>query len=143
MDNLRRYAIPLARLLLASLFIWSGWTKLFDFGPAGTAGFFASNGVPVPAVAAWIAIIVELGGGILILIGLQARWVALALAVWCLVTGFGWHLPATAKMHDMTNFYKNLTMAGGFLYVFIYGAGVLSLDRMMGTDKTMGAEKTA
>jgi putative oxidoreductase len=135
MDNLRTYAVPLGRLLLSSLFIWAGYNKLFGFGPAGTAGYFASNGVPVPDVAAWIAIIVELGGGILILIGLQARWVALALAIWCLLTAFGWHLPAGSKMHDMVQFYKNLAMAGGFLYVFAYGAGVLSLDRAMGTDK--------
>ncbi len=42
-------------------------------------------------------------------------------------------------MHDMTNFYKNLAMAGGFLYVFIYGAGALSLDSTLGTDKTASA----
>jgi len=135
MDNLRSYAVPLGRLLLSSLFIWAGYTKLVVFGPSGTTGYFASNGVPLPELGAWIAIIVELVGGIMILIGLQARWVALVLAIWCLVTGFGWHLPAGSKMHDMINFYKNLSMAGGFLYVFAYGAGALSLDRAMGTDK--------
>jgi putative oxidoreductase len=134
-ENLRSYAVPLGRLLLASLFIWAGYNKLFGFGPAGTAGYFANNGVPLPEVAVWIAIIVELVGGIMILIGLQARWVALALAIWFLVTGFGWHLPAGSKMHDMIKFYKNLSMAGGFLYVFAYGAGALSLDQAIGTDK--------
>jgi putative oxidoreductase len=136
MDSLRGYAVPLGRLLLSSLFIWAGATKLFVFGPAGTAGYFASNGVPLPEVAAWIAIIVELIGGILILIGLQTRWVGLALAIWCVITGLGWHLPAESKMHDMVHFYKNLSMAGGFLYVFAFGAGALSVDRMMGTDET-------
>jgi putative oxidoreductase len=135
MDNVRSYVVPLGRLLLSSLFIWAGYNKLFGFGPAGTAGYFADNGVPLPQLAAWIAIIVELVGGIMILIGLQARWVALALAIWCLVTAFGWHLPAESKMHDMINFYKNLSMAGGFLYVFAYGAGALSLDQAMGTDE--------
>jgi putative oxidoreductase len=135
MDNLRSYVVPLGRLLLSSLFIWAGYNKLFGFGPAGTAGYFADNGVPLPQLAAWIAIIVELVGGIMILIGLQARWVALALAIWCLVTAFGWHLPAGSKMHDMIHFYKNLSMAGGFLYAFAYGAGPLSLDQAMGTDE--------
>jgi putative oxidoreductase len=135
MDDLRSYAVPLGRLLLSSLFIWAGYTKLFGFGPVGTAGYFADNGVPLPEVGAWIAIVVELVGGIMILIGLQARWVALALAIWCLITGFGWHLPAGSKMHDMINFYKNLSMAGGFLYVFAYGAGSLSVDQAIGTDK--------
>ena len=101
MDNLRSYVVPLGRLLLSSLFIWAGYNKLFGFGPAGTAGYFADNGVPLPQLAAWIAIIVELVGGIMILIGLQARWVALALAIWCLVTAFGWHLPAGSRCtHD-------------------------------------------
>jgi putative oxidoreductase len=134
MEDLRTYAAPLGRLLLSGLFIWAGYTKLFVFGAAGTAAFFADNGVPVPQLAAWIAIIVELIGGIMILIGLQARWVALALAIWCLVTAFGWHLPA-GKMHEMTQFYKNLSIAGGLLYVFAFGAGALSIDRAMGTDK--------
>jgi putative oxidoreductase len=128
MDDARKYAVPLGRLLLSSLFIWAGYTKLVVFGPGGTAGYFASNGVPLPEVAAWIAIIVELVGGILILIGLQTRWVALALAIWCLITAFGFHLPAGSKMHDMIHFYKNLSMAGGFLYVFAYGAGMWSVD---------------
>jgi len=135
MESLRTYAAPLGRLLLSSLFIWAGYNKLFGFGAAGTAAYFADNGVPIPQASAWIAIIVELIGGIMILIGLQARWVALVLAIWCLVTGFGWHLPA-GKMHDMIAFYKNMSMAGGFLYVFAFGAGALSVDRTMGTDKT-------
>jgi putative oxidoreductase len=134
MDDLRSYAVPLGRLLLSSLFIWAGATKLFVFGPTGTAGYFASNGIALPELVAWIAIIVELVGGIMILIGLQTRWVALALAIWCLITAFAAHLPAASKMHDMIHFYKNLSMAGGFLYVFAFGAGLLSVDGAMGTD---------
>jgi putative oxidoreductase len=136
MDNAKNYLVPLARLFLAALFIYAGYTKLFVFGPAGTAGFFTKAGVPVPELAAWVAIIVELVGGILLLIGLQTRWVALVLCIWCLITGFAYHLPAAAMMHDMNHFYKNLGLAGGFLYVFVYGAGALSVDRAMGMEKT-------
>jgi putative oxidoreductase len=75
-------------------------------------------------------IIIELIGGLLILIGFQARWVALVLAIFCLVTGFAIHLPA-ADLPNMINFYKNLTMAGGFLYVVAYGAGPVSVDHQM------------
>lgn len=135
MENSRIYAVPLGRILLSALFIWAGCTKLFVFGPAGTAGFFAKAGVPIPELAAWVAIIVELVGGILILIGWQARWTALALCIWCLITGLAYHLPATAMMHDMTHFYKNLGLAGGFLYIFAFGAGAFSVDRAMGMDK--------
>jgi putative oxidoreductase len=53
--------------------------------------------------------------------------VALVLALFCLVTGFAIHLPA-GDLPNMINFYKNLVMAGGFLYVVAYGAGALSVD---------------
>jgi putative oxidoreductase len=135
MDNAKTYLVPLGRLLLASLFIYAGYTKLFVFGPGGTAGFFTKAGVPIPELAAWVAIIVELVGGILLLIGLQTRWVALALCIWCLITAFAYHLPDTAMMHDMNHFYKNLGLAGGFLYVFAYGAGAISVDRATGMEK--------
>lgn len=131
MESWKTYLAPLGRLLLSSLFIWAGYTKLFVFGAAGTAAFFTKAGVPIPEVAAWVAIIVELVGGILLLIGFQARWVALVLAIWCLVTAFAYHLPATAMMHDMTHFYKNLSIAGGLLYVTAFGAGGISVDEGM------------
>jgi|SRR6516165_1396211 len=127
MDNLRSYAQPLARLLMSSLFIWAGWQKLFVFGPTGTAGYFQSKNIPVPGVSAWIVIIIELIGGLLILVGFQTRWVALVLAIFCLVTGFAVHLPV-GDQENMINFYKNLVMAGGFLYMFANGAGALSVD---------------
>jgi len=134
MDSWKTYLAPLGRLLLSSLFIWAGYTKLFVFGPSGTAGYVASVHIPLPALAAWIAIIVELVGGILILIGYQTRWVALVLAIWCLVTGFWVHLPV-GDAANMVNFYKNLVMAGGFLFVVAHGAGGLSVENAMGTDK--------
>jgi putative oxidoreductase len=127
MDGLKTYAQPLARLLMSSLFIWAGWIKLFVFKPTGTAGYFATQHIPVPEVSAWIVIIIEIIGGLLILIGFQTRWVALALAIYCLLTAFVVHLPA-GDLENMTNFYKNLVMAGGFLYVFANGAGALSVD---------------
>ncbi len=127
MENLRGYLVPLARLLMASLFIWAGYTKLFVFGPSGTAHYFASVHIPIPDVAAWVVIVIELLGGLMILVGLQTRWVALVLAIFCLITGFGVHLPV-GDMANMTNFYKNLVMTGGFLYVFSFGAGMWSID---------------
>jgi putative oxidoreductase len=134
MENLRTYLAPLGRLLMSSLFIWAGYNKLFVFTPGGTAQYVASVHMPLPELAAWVAIIVELVGGILILVGFQTRWVALVLALWCLITGFAVHLPV-GDAPNMINFYKNLVMAGGFLYVTAYGAGGISIDRAMGVDK--------
>ncbi len=129
MDNLRSYAAPLGRLLLASLFIWAGWGKLMN--PAGTAQYFAHVNIPIPNIMVWIVIVIELLGGIAILLGFMTRWVALILAVFCLLTGFLVHLPV-GDYPNMINFYKNLTMAGGFLFVFAHGAGMWSIDGARG-----------
>jgi len=125
MENAKTYLVPLGRLLMSSLFIWAGFGKLMN--PSGTAQYFASYHLPVPDVLVWIVIIIELIGGLMILVGFQTRWVALVLAIFCLITGFAIHLPA-GDLPNMINFYKNLVMAGGFLYVFAYGAGALSVD---------------
>src|ERR1700761_2983507 len=128
MEKAKTYLVALRPVLLSSLFIWAGWGKLMN--PSGTAQYFANYHLPAPDVLVWIVIIIELIGGLLILIGFQARWVALVLAIFCLVTGFAIHLPA-GDLPNMINFYKNLTMAGGFLYVVAYGAGPVSVDHQM------------
>ncbi len=125
MESVRTYAVPLGRLLMSVIFILTGFQKLQD--PGGTAQYFAHVHIPIPDVAVWVAIVIELLGGLLLLIGFKARWVALILAIFCLVTGFGVHLPV-GDQANMINFLKNLAMAGGFLYVFAFGAGVLSID---------------
>ena len=68
-ESWKTYLAPLGRLLMSSLFIWAGYTKLFVFGPGGTAQYVDSVHIPLPQLAAWVAIIVELIGGILILVG--------------------------------------------------------------------------
>jgi putative oxidoreductase len=134
MDGIARYLPPLARLLLSSIFVWAGYAKLMD--PGGTAQYFAAAGVPAPGLMVWVAVIIELVGGLAILVGLMARPVALILAIWCLITGFAVHLAAVgsatdpmAAYNDMIHFYKNMVMAGGLLYVTAFGAGVLSFDK--------------
>ena len=126
MDNLKTYAAPLGRLLMSSLFIWAGYNKLFVFGPARRSISQACTS-PVPELRLGSSSSSKLLGGMLIFIGFQTRWVALVLAIFCLITGFGVHLPV-GDNPNMINFYKNLAMAGGFLYVFAAGAGVLSID---------------
>ena len=127
---MKTYLPPLARLLMASLFIWDGILQLRD--PAGTVQYFAAVHVPVPSVAVWVSIAVHLLGALALLAGFKTRWAAAALALVCLGTGFGVHLPA-GDTENMINFYKNLVMTGGFLYVIAYGAGGLSID---GADET-------
>ena len=120
------YLPALARLLLCSLFIWDGVLQLRD--PAGTMNYFTSLHVPSPQIAVWVSIAVHLLGGVGILVGFMTRWAAALLILLCLGTAFGVHLPA-GDMDNMMNFYKNLVMAGGFLYVIAFGPGALALDR--------------
>lgn len=124
---------PLAligRVLLALLFVPAGFGKLMGF--AGTVGYIASKGVPLPEVAAGIAVAVELGLGILLLVGYQARWAALGIGLFTLVITFIFHnfwavAPEMMMMQKM-NFFKNLAIAGGLLTVAAWGAGAWSLD---------------
>ena len=122
----KAFVMALARLLMSSLFVWDGIVQLRD--PAGTARYFASVHVPAPNVVVWISIPVHLLGGLALLAGFYSRWAAALLALVCLGTAFGVHLPA-GDQDNMIHFYKNLVMTGGFLYVIAFGPGGLSLDR--------------
>jgi putative oxidoreductase len=122
----RDYLPALARLLMCSLFIWDGVIQLRD--PSGTANYFASLNVPSPPIAVWVSIAIHLLGGIGILIGFMTRWAAALLILLCLGTAFGVHLPA-GDMDNMINFYKNLVMTGGLLYVVAFGPGAIAFDR--------------
>jgi putative oxidoreductase len=88
----------------------------------------ASLNIPAPQIAVWGSIAVHILGGAAILVGFMTRWAAALLILLCLGTAFGVHLPA-GDMENMTNFYKNLVMAGGFLYVIAFGPGAFALDR--------------
>ncbi len=116
----------LGRLLLALIFILSGFGKLMAPGP--TIGFFTAVHVPVPEVAYVVSVIVELGGGLALLLGFQARIVAAVLALFCLYTAFAVH--GFASMESQSSALKNISMTGGFLYVIAYGAGAWSIDAM-------------
>ena len=122
----KAFLLPLARVLMSSLFVWDGIVQLRN--PGGTALYFASLHVPAPDIAVWISIPVHLLGGLSLLAGFYTQWAAALLAVVCLGTAFGVHLPA-GDQDNMIHFYKNLVMAGGFLYVIVFGSGGLSLDR--------------
>lgn len=117
----------LGRVLAAAIFILGGYGKLM--ATAATKAYFAGTGVPLPDLAYWVAVVVELGGGLLFLMGGFTRAVALVLAVFCIATA----LLAHAKFGDrgqQINFLKNLAMAGGFLAYVACGGGGFSLDRL-------------
>jgi putative oxidoreductase len=129
--NAQDVAALVGRLLLVAIFITSGFGKITGF--EGTVGYIASKGLPLPQVGAIIAIVAELGGGILLAVGYKARWAALILAVFTLAAGIlfhdYWAADAAQKMGQQINFWKNIAMTGGLLMAYAYGPGRYSLDR--------------
>jgi len=128
MPNKTTYLLALARLLMSSLFVWDGVLQLRN--PAGTIQYFTSVHVPIPDVAVWVSIAIHLLGGLALLVGFKTPWAAALLALLCLGTAFGVHLPI-GDQANMINFYKNLAMTGGLLYVVAYGAGSISVDKQI------------
>lgn len=115
----------IGRVLLAAIFIISGLGKLA--APAATMGYIASTGLPFAPLALAIAIGVELGGGLLLVLGVKTRLVAAGLAVFSIVTGLAFH-NAVGDQNQMIHLLKNFAMAGGLLQVVAFGAGAYSFD---------------
>ena len=122
--------VAIARGLMALMFILAGISKFA--GLAGTAGYIASKGLPAPAFLAFATAALEVVGGIALAIGFQARWAALALALFTLLASVlfhnFWAMPAEQQMVQQLMFMKNLAIAGGLLFVFSLGAGPASVD---------------
>jgi putative oxidoreductase len=115
----------IGRILLATIFVFSGFGKLM--APAATIGYIQSTGLPLASLGLVAAIIVELGGGLLLALGYKTRLVAAVLAVFSVVTGLIFH-SALGDQNQLIHFLKNLAMAGGLLQVAAFGAGAYSLD---------------
>lgn len=130
LNSLQNPLSLLGRVLIALLFVPAGFSKIGGF--AGTAGYIASQGVPLPEVATAIAIAVELGLGLLLLVGLQTRWAALGIAVFTAVITFifhaFWSVPAEQVMMQQQSFFKNIAVVGGLLTIAAWGAGAWSVD---------------
>jgi putative oxidoreductase len=118
------------RVLLGVLFLPVGLMKLMGF--AGTAGYIASVGLPLPEVGAALAIAIEIGGGAALLAGYHARLAALVLAVFTVVATVCFHnfwaMPADQAFVQQLMFFKNIAVVGGLLVLAAHGAGAWSLD---------------
>ena len=129
-ENLQKPLSLVGRVLLALLFVPAGISKIGGF--AGTVGYIGSVGLPAPTLAAIIAIVLEVGGGLAILFGFGTRLAALALAVFTLVASFFFHAywgaPADQAFVQQLMFFKNIAVVGGLLMLAANGAGSWSLD---------------
>lgn len=112
------------RILLALMFVLGGWSKINGY--AGTQGYMASAGVP--GILLPLVIIVELIGGLMIVVGYKTRLAALALFAFTIAASVLFHMNWAAPMQQLL-FMKNLAVAGGFLVLFAAGAGAYSVDK--------------
>jgi len=125
------------RFLIALLFLISGLGKIA--APAVTQGIIASAGLPFPLLALLVAIVIEVGGGILLILGYQSRIVASVMAVFTVAAALGFHRNF-ADQNAIAHFLKNISITGGLLQIAAFGAGSFSLDtRLAKSDLTTGA----
>ena len=121
----------IGRILLAALFIPAGFGKIGGF--AGVVGYIGSAGLPLPQVGAVIAIVVELGLGLLLLAGYKTPIVAVVMAVFTVAAAVFFHnywaMPADKAYVNQLMFFKNLAITGGLLAFAAFGAGRFSVDK--------------
>lgn len=129
-DKLQNPLALAGRLLLALLFLPAGVGKLTGF--AGTVGYISSVGLPMPQVAAAIAVAIEIVGGAALVFGYRTRLAALVLAAFTLVASLSFHaywaMPADQQMIPQLLFTKNIAIVGGLLILAAFGAGAWSMD---------------
>jgi putative oxidoreductase len=119
------YLPVLGRVLIALIFVMSGLSKIA--APAATIAYIQSAGAPLPPVAFAVAVIVEVVGGLALIVGFQTRLTAAALAVFTLATAVLFH-NNMADQNQMIHFLKNIAITGGLLQVIAFGAGAFSVD---------------
>ena len=129
---MNRYLPLIGRVLIGLPFVMSGFGKLAAYGK--TTAMISAVGLPFPPLAYAVAVVLELGGGLLMIAGYQVRPVALALAVFCVVAGVAFH-SNFADRNQMIHFLKNVMMAGGLLQITAFGAGAFSLDNRFSRDR--------
>jgi putative oxidoreductase len=137
-ERVRDEVLLVARILLIVLFLVFGWSKLTGY--AGTVGYMTQVGAPMPSVAALVAIVVEVFVALAVALGVWTRPLALLLALYTLGTGLighpFWTMEGAERYANATNFYKNISIIGGFLLLYVTGAGSYSVDARLGRSNT-------
>jgi putative oxidoreductase len=132
-ERIRDEALLVARILLAVLFLVFGWGKLTDY--SGTVAYMTQSGVPLPSVAALVGVF-EFFGAIALILGVWTRPLAVLFAFFTLAAGLighrYWTMTSADRFMNMINFYKNVSLMGGFFLLYVTGAGKYSIDARLG-----------
>ena len=124
------HASLVGRILLATIFLMSGFNKIMD--PQGTQQYMTAMGMTTATFLFYLgAVVIEVGGGLSLLLGYWARIGAAALFLFMIPTTLIFHTNF-ADQNQMIHFLKNIAMMGGLLYVMAYGPGRISLDARLG-----------
>ena len=135
MLNKTPYIGAVGRILIAALFLISGLGKIA--APATMQGIVASAGLPFPLLALLVAIIIEVGGGMLLILGYRSRIVATVMAVFTVAAALGFHRDF-ADQNAMAHFLKNISITGGPLQIAAFGAGSFSIDSRLAKSDLAG-----
>lgn len=127
----------IARIFISAIFLMSGAGKIFDF--AGTAEYMTANGMPIASFFLVGAILFEIAGGLMILLGYKAQWGAVLLVIFLIPTTLifhnFWNVGEEMQQPQTIHFMKNLAIMGGLLMVYSFGPGSLSLEKRMTAKK--------
>ena len=137
-ERVRDEVLLVARILLIVLFLVFGWSKLTGY--AGTVGYMTQVGAPMPSIAALVAIVVEVFVALAVALGVWTRPLSLLLALYTLGAGLighpFWTMEGADRYANAINFYKNISIIGGFLLLYVTGAGSYSVDARLGRSNT-------
>ena len=131
------YMQAISRVLIASVFIVFGYIQATHIGnyianPAVVKVAGMTGGILTPTIIAYVVMLINLVGGILILVGYQTRWTTIVLigfvVLTCIFVHNFWTMEGPARIGNQVNFYKNLVIIGALLLLYIHGAGSCSLD---------------
>lgn len=132
-DRARDGLLLIGRILLMLLFVIFGWEKLIGF--AGTVGYFAHMGLPEPTVAAVIAVVMEFFVGVAITAGIFTRPLAILIAIYTVATALighhFWTMSGMPRVENEINFFKNMSITGGLILLYVTGAGRYSVDTIL------------
>jgi putative oxidoreductase len=129
---MNRYLPLIGRVLIGLPFVTSGFGKLAAYGK--TTAMISAAGLPFPPLAYAVAVVLELGGGLLMIAGYQVQPVAIAQAIFTIAAAASFHTNF-ADQNQMIHFLKDVMIAGGLLQVAAFGAGAFSLDNRLSRNR--------
>lgn len=130
MNSVSKPLALVARILMASIFISAGFSKVLGFD--GVTAYIASKGLPMPMIIAGLTVALEILGGLAIIVGFKVRIAGLLLGLFSILAAFifhnFWAFPPEQVYLQNIMFMKNLSMAGGLFLLAVFGAGAYSID---------------